>query len=267
MFDTVCNMSYNDKSLLDLFTTEEFKRDYQRYVSSMDTVSKVREFLNSIEINRDYYKLNLASNLSELKLKTIHGVLNKVTAQNLEETIQTVIDEIERDVQLVSKTVPILLEKCILQKSYIQHYLSILKTINTKYDVKQTILDQIEVYTKLFQKSDEIVNQHKEDYAKLCEKNKWADNYIGFCEMIYGLESNELICTKCEQMIQSIFEQIQRCIETNSNDTIKYVSCLYTIYIEMKQCPPESKRQLRDIQSRLKDKKIIFKIMDILELP
>lgn len=267
MFDTVCNMSFDDKSLLDLFTTEEFKRDYQEYVSSMDTVSTVRDFLNSIELNHDYYKLNLASNLSELKLKTIHGVLNKVTGQNLEETIHHVIDEIERDLHLVSKTVPILLEKCILQKSYIQHYLRILQTIDAKYNVKQAILDQIEVYTKLFQQSDEMVNQHQEDYSKLCEKNKWADNYIGFCEMIYQLESKELIHNKFEQMIQSIFEQIHTCIETKSNDVMKYVSCLYTIYVEMNQCPPESKQKLQEIQSRLKDKKIIFKIMDILELP
>ena len=267
MFDTICNMSYNDKSLQDLFTTEEFKRDYKIYTSSVDTMSTVRDFLNSIELNQDYYKLNLASNLSELKLKTIHGVLNKVTGQNLDETIHHVIDEIERDLHLVSKTVPILLEKCILQKSYIQHYLRILQTIDTKYNVKQAILDQIEVYTKLFQQSDEMVNQHQEDYAKLCEKNKWADNYIGFCEMIYQLESKELINNKFEQMIQSIFEQIHVCIETESSDVMKYVSCLYTIYVEMKQCPPESKQKLQDIQSRLKDKKIIFKIMDILELP
>ncbi len=267
MFDTLCNMSFDDKSLLDLFRTEEFKRDYQMYVSNVDTMSTIRDFLNSIELNQDYYKLNLASNLSELKLKTIHGVLNKVTGQNLDETIQHVIDEIERDLHLVSKTVPILLEKCILQKSYIQHYLSILQTIDEKYDVKQAILDQIEVYTKLFQQSDEMVNQHQEDYAKLCEKNKWADNYIGFCEMIYLLESKELIHNKFEQMIQSIFEQIHLCIKTESNDVMKYVSCLYTIYVEMKQCPPESKQKLQDIQSRLKDKKIIFKIMDILELP
>ena len=250
MFDTVCNMSFNDKSLLDLFTTEEFKRDYQEYVSSVNTVSTIRDFLNSIELNHDYYKLNLASNLSELKLKTIHGVLNKVTGQNLDETIHHVIEEMERDLQLVSKTVSILLEKCILQKSYIQHYLRILQTMDETYDVKQAILDQIEVYTKLFQQSDEMVNQHQEDYAKLCEKNKWADNYIGFCEMI-----------------QSIFEQIHTCIETKSSDVMKYVSCLYTIYVEMNQCPPESKHKLQEIQSRLNDKKIIFKIMDILELP
>ena len=61
----------------------------------------------------------------------------------------------------------------------------LLQTMDETYDVKQAILDQIEVYTKLFQQSDEMVNQHQEDYAKLCEKNKWADNYIGFCEMIY----------------------------------------------------------------------------------
>ena len=150
-------------------------------------------------------------------------------------------------------------------KSYIQHYLRILQTIDETYDVKR-ILDQIEVYTKLFQQSDEMVNQHQEDYTKLCEKNKWADNYIGFCEMIYGLESKELICNKCEQMIQSIFEQIHTSIESKSNDVMKYVSCLYTIYVEMKQCPPESKQKLQD-HSRLKDKKTIFKIMDILELP
>jgi hypothetical protein len=115
---------------------------------------------------------------------------------------------------------------------------------------------------------DIIDDIYKKQYLLLCEKNKRLDNFIGYCETIYKLEKNKLIKDKYDQMIRDIIINIQKSImEEKTDDIYKYIICLHNIYyIEEKECPENIKLELNSIKTNIKDKKILFKIMDILEL-
>ena len=72
---------------------------------------------------------------------------------------------------------------------------------------------------------------------------------------------------KCENIINIILLKINESLSKELEDeTIKYISCLYNIYSQNKSCPPEICLKLKQLKKKTKVKKIIFKIMDILDL-
>lgn len=264
-------MSLNEKVVLNLFKEEEFLNKYKEYVSSKLQDNNMIRFLNGLEINKSYYKLNIIQNISELKIKTINGYLNKLTTQNYDEIVKNILEEIKKDSELIDITISCLFEKCILQKSYMSCYIQILQTLDELYKIQEKIQKQVTIYTQLFQKmQDETVEEkYKQQYVFLCETNKLTDNYICFCETIYHLEEKKLIQNMYDQMIQTFLNKMDSCLQEdppNTKDIYKYLSCMENIYLQKECCPLEIKQHLKKIQSKIKDKKIIFKIMDIVEL-
>ena len=263
-------MSLNDKVIYNIFKDVDFLKKYEIYKEKHIKSIKMIEFLNSIDINKSYYKLNLVNTLAELKIKTINGYLNKLTSSNLNDTTEKIKLEIQKDINLIDITIKCILEKCILQKSYMKYYIDILSELNLKYDICENIRKEIDLYILLFdkQETDHIETKYKQQYLSLCEKNKITDNYICFFETIYYLESNKLLFNLYDSMMNTFFDKIDECllISSDNKNIFKYINCMSNIYIGLNFCPINIKNKFKCIKSRLKDKKIIFKIMDILEL-
>jgi hypothetical protein len=253
-----------------LLISEEFKTEYDIYIKDNKDILKIISFLDSVKLNKAYYKLNLFNNIDELKIKTINGYLNKITEINVDEIKQIIMNEIDIDPTLKNLTIHSLIEKCILQKNYSKYYIKILLDLDSKYDIKQSIDTIILSYGIMFNENitaDIIDDIYKEQYLILCEKNKRLDNYIGYTEVIYSLEKNDLLRDTYDKLIIELIEKMKVSIrEENKDDIYKYILCLYNIYMEAKSCPLEIKNELNDIKDKIKDKKILFKIMDILEL-
>jgi hypothetical protein len=264
-------MSLNGRNIINLFSDDKFLETYGEYQSNNYKLKEMIEFLNSLDINKSYYKLNIIHTLPELKIKTINGYLNKLTNKNYDEIVSNIKNEIKNDVKLIDITITCLFEKCILQKYYMTSYVNILLELNNIYDIKSNILKEVILYKQLFEKqeTETIKEKYKEKYIFLCDKNKLADNYICFCETIYHLEKKQLIENMYDKMIKTFLDKIDICLQKNpinTKDIYKYISCMENIYSKINNCPLEIKKKLQNIQSKIVDKKIIFKIMNILEL-
>ena len=259
------------KTLNDIMKSETFKKEYDIYIQENNDLLKILLFLDTIKLNKDYYKLNIVHNIDELKTKNINGFLNKLTHINIDDIYSSIIEQIDKDNILLNITISIIIEKCILQKTYSQYYIDILKKINVKYNIDAQIYTIMKSYDIMFNENvteDIIDDIYKKQYLLLCEKNKRLDNYIGYCETIYKFEKNKLILDKYDKMIIDIIINIQKSIvDEKTDDIYKYIICLHNIYyIEEKGCPENIKLELNNIKTNIKDKKILFKIMDIVEL-
>ena len=259
------------KTLNDIMKSEKFKKEYDIYIQENNDLLKILLFLDTIKLNKDYYKLNIVHNIDELKTKNINGFLNKLTHINIDDIYSSIIEQIDKDNILLNITISIIIEKCILQKTYSQYYIDILKKINVKYNIDTQIYTIMKSYDIMFNENvteDIIDDIYKKQYLLLCEKNKRLDNYIGYCETIYKFEKNKLILDKYDKMIRDIIINIKKSIiEEKTDDIYKYIICLHNIYyIEEKGCPENIKLELNNIKENIKDKKILFKIMDIVEL-
>lgn len=260
----------NDKDVIDIFKNQWYKRDFKKYLDeNRSRVNDMLKYLENVELNPNYYKVKILNNTKELKIKNINGYLNKLTSTNHDEIAKDLLREIEIDETLLKDSIEILIEKCILQKKYIKHYVDIILIIKSKYNIDVYIKNILNVHDKLF--DDQFEDQNSVNYEKqykiLCEKNKKADNLIGYCETIFLLEKHNIIKDKCENIINIILLKINESLSKELEDeTIKYISCLYNIYSQNKSCPSEICLKLKQLKQKTKVKKIIFKIMDILDL-
>lgn len=249
----------------------EFKKLYDNYVKNNSDILSKYNFLENLDINKNYYKLKIFNNIDELKIKNINGYLNRLTSQNLKEICILIDKDIKHDEKLLDPTINLLFDKCILQKTYILNYISIFKFLIKTHNSRSIIYKYINIYSKIFTNQEITPNKNVKNYTtnylELCEKNKKVDNYIGYCETIYQLELNNIINNKSDTMIYNILSEIIKLPESDKSDEIyKYICCLYNIYKTNKNCPLDIKNKLKEIKLNLKSKKIIFKIMDILEL-
>lgn len=259
--------------ILSTLKTDTFLTNYSEYLINNIEKLNAFDFLHSIEINKEYYKLNICKNINDLKIKNINGHLNKLTNMNHFEIYGQIKIDIDKNNTLLSDTIYILIDKCILQKKYIEDYLNIFINLLKDYSIQPIIYDKMKEYDNLFitkQSNLEKSKNFTDQYLQLCEKNKRCDNYIGYCELIYHLEKNNIIKNKFRIMVNNILNEIDTILNTegeqNIDEIFNYINSLNNIYSKNKSCPEEIKIRLKSIKSNIQQKKIIFKIMDILEL-
>lgn len=259
----------NLKDLNELLTSDDFLSKYQEYIKQNNHLLDNFEFLNNLEINKNYYKLNIFNKKDDIKIKTINGLLNKLSDMNLTTTIQHIIHDVRQDTSLLNLTIDCLIEKCILQQQYANNYVSILQSLDKEFHCKHNIKTYIDSYDILFnfEKNEEIEDGVRKQYELLCEKNKKTDNFIGYCFAVYKLETNQLISQKYESMLHTIVELIQKNKEENKYENVyKYICCLYTIVNEESKCQSWLRETLTELKQQIRDKKTVFKIMDILDI-
>jgi hypothetical protein len=117
-------------------------------------------------------------------------------------------------------------------------------------------------YNILF--NDRIIDDDRNDYQRLCDKNKKTDNKIGFSLLITYLEKEKVL----KGYIEKVLEPFLNCLSDVESDIELYqrllsfenISKIYFTII-----PKKYLDILRNLQDNCDSPKIRFKIMDILD--
>ena len=244
---------YSTDNLKTIYKSDLFIDKYKTYDNEYDLL----KFLNSIDLNKDYYKLKLKSNYqtkASKSLKESLELLNKLTCNNYIEISKKILCNINNDILYLY--VYHILEKIILQPIYSTEYIYIIKELDNTYDIKDIVCSNI---TKIF-KSINIEKTNNSEYDKLCNKNKLIDNLIGYYRMIIQINCIKLYNGDIINIINEIIENIKI---SDDEEQYKYLQCLQSIiktdnklhsYIDS------------DLSNHLKSKKNKFQLMDINDL-
>ena len=257
------------EEIKEIFQSEDFLKLYSEYISNKDK-DKLLDFIDNIETNKKYYRMNINKNKRYVKtttedtsvIKDINREINKLTDKNygvLKPKIVKNINSIEYIIPYVLETI---FENSILHHIYVPLYAGIIKEI--KSDSKNKIINKLcdTYYKKLF---NNVVSSNKTEYEKLCLDNKNTDNIIGFSLLIVHLEKEKIINGYLDNIINFNMESINsKAVEDQLKLLLSFQN-ISQIYFG-NEIPEKYKLILSDIKKNTKSPKIKFKIMDILDL-
>lgn len=263
-------ISYTDDDINNIINDKSFKLNYLNYKNNnKQSINKLKLFFNSLDVNKNYYKMNISSknikfknNLSSdtIIIKYINNELNKVTNNNIDDIIINITKKIDDNLTLYPLIIDNIINKCIFQLNYIDHYIKILKYLLNKSNVDIDIIINKNI-EKIYYNNIETEN----NYDNLCEFNKNIDASIGLSIFIIKLEINNIIKNYSDNIINKLFILLKN---INNDDIIyKYIISLYNIFTLLDNVNIKKyKTQLEEIKSQNISKRNKFKIMDILEL-
>ena len=222
-------------------------------------------FLDDIDINKNYYKLGIKKNKryknyknniinDTIEIKNIINTLNKLTLQNYESIINDFNFNNENILPLIVENI---IEKSLIHHKYIEIYIKFLIKLNEKYNIIKIINKYIEKYkNKLFN-----YKNNTSTYNDLCEKNINLNNIIGFSIFLTYLEKNEIINDINKIIIENIINKINI---DNVDDLYNIIVCIFNIQKIKGHIDEVYITKLNDIKNNVPSK-IKFKIMDIIE--
>ena len=246
-------------------SSSDFLEKYRVYLSKKD--DHLTNFLDSIDINKKYYRMNINKNKRYKKeitedtqlIKNINSLINKLTESNYDVLKQELLEQISVD-YLIPYIIEKLIENSIVHHIYIPLYVGILKEVTS--DKKTIILLRLcnKYHTKFFH---ENISKDKSNYVNLCNENKNIDNIIGFSLLISHLEKEDMIDNYVEKVLDPFVTNLS---SMNDIELFKMLISFYNISeIHYTIIPKKYKIILNDIKMTTKSSKIKFKIMDILK--
>jgi hypothetical protein len=256
-------MSLND--VKGLLKSHQFQEGYASYLEKRD--EKLVSFLDNIDINKKYYRMNINKNQRYKKeitndtqaIKSITSLINKITDTNYEVIKKEIISKIN-----VEYIIPYIIEKIaensIVHHIYIPLYVGILKEIDS--NKKNMIILRVcnRYYTKFFHESNVIDGDS--NYLKLCAENKTIDNIIGFSLFISYLEKESIIDDYVEKVLDPFVTNLS---SMNDIELFKMLVSFHNISkIHYTIIPNKYQTQLNNIKATTTSSKIKFKIMDIM---
>ena len=245
--------------------SEDFKVNYRDYLKKKD--NHLLEFLDNIDLNKKYYRMNINKNKRYKKettedttsIKEINSMINKITNTNYIILKKEIIQKITVD-HIIPYIIQKLVENSMIHHIYIPYYVGILKEINSPK--KKHILLKLcnKYHFEFFNENKESNNNSS--YEKLCTKNKNIDNIIGFSLFISHLEKEDIIDNFIEKVLDSYMNNL------SSKESIEMYKMLVSFEsiarIHYQIIPQRYITILRTIQQESPSSKIRFKIMDIL---
>ena len=116
--------------------SEDFKANYRDYLKKKD--NHLLEFLDNIDLNKKYYRMNINKNKRYKKettedttsIKEINSMINKITNTNYIILKKEIIQKITVD-HIIPYIIQKLVENSMIHHIYIQYYVGILKEINS----------------------------------------------------------------------------------------------------------------------------------------
>ena len=264
---------YSEDTVQTLFLNETFLNDCEDYKNSDDELIKAMKFINNIELNKKYFRLEMnkkrgykkRNNYKETDttcIKEVNSLLNKLTDKNIL-SIRTKIKEKLGDKKyLKNLIIDSILEKCIIHNAYISLYLDL---INYLYDKNNNEI--IERSTdKLYQSILNTEYKEESDYLRMCERNKKLDKLIGHSLLITELEKKKIVTGKIHPTLEHLINNLKNCNE--DEEKYKCVQCLYNIfksYYGEYILSEGYNQKLKTLIENEKTMKIKFKMMDIIE--
>tara|TARA_Y100001960_G_scaffold287470_1_gene325682 strand:+ start:3767 stop:4546 length:780 start_codon:yes stop_codon:yes gene_type:complete len=256
-------------SLVDIEETLQsldFQEKYQGYLSRKD--DHLLNFLDNIDINKKYYRMNINKNKRYKKettedtqsIKTINSLINKLTDSNYLILKKEIIEKINVD-YLIPYIIEKLVENSIVHHIYIPLYVGIIKEINSNRKDMILLRTCNKYYTKFFH--EELSQEGDSNYLKLCAENKTIDNIIGFSLFISHLEKEDIINNYVEKVLDPFVTNLS---SMNEGELFRMLVSFYNISsIHYTIIPLKYTKILNEIKSSTKSSKIKFKIMDILK--
>jgi hypothetical protein len=255
------------KVIKEYMKSDDFINMYNDYLKNKDDCLML--FLDNIDLNKKYYRMNINKNKKYTKvttedtslIKEINSMINKLTDRNYDILKHQIIEKIKIE-HIIPYIIQKLTESSMKHHIYIPLYVGILKDINC--EKKKNILIRLcnKHYTEFFYENGIQKSTSKSEYEKLCDKNKNIDNIIGFSLFISYLEKEEIIENYVEKVLDPFMNNL-------SNDDIELYKMLVSFEsisnIHYNIIPKRYKDILIHIKGHTKSSKIKFKIMDILK--
>ena len=260
-------MSY--EFIKEILESEDFFKEYQNY-NSVNERNNITNFLDNIETNKKYYRMNINKNKKYKKevtedtttIKEINGLVNRITDMNYYKIKPLIIEKIKSE-HLIPYLIENICDNAILHHKYISLYVGVLKEINSKNKVKMIMKICNKYHSKFFDKKESDVNNMS--YQELCLKNKNIDNIIGLSLFITYLEKEQIINGLIDNILEPYMDNIL-IIEDNV-EIYKMILSFYNIsqiHYKNTKIPDVYVNKLTTLKEKTKSSKIKFKIMDIL---
>ena len=264
---------YSEDTVNDLFHDEIFLKDCEDYKNSNDELTKCMKFINNIELNKKYFRLEMNKRRGYKKrqqyketdttcIKEVNSLLNKLTDKNILSIRTKIKDKLGDKIYLKNLTIDSILEKCIIHTPYISLYLDL---INYLYGIDNNNMIQSST-DKLYQSIQNIEFKEESDYLRMCERNKKLDKLIGHSLLITELEKKKIVTGKIHPALETLMENLT--VYDEDEEKYKCVQCLYNIfksYYGEYILPEGYNQKLKTLIDNEKSMKIKFKLMDILE--
>lgn len=264
---------YSESTLKDLFHNETFLKDYEDYKNSNSELMKTMDFINNIELNKKYFRLEMNKKRGYKKrnqfketdttcIKEVNSLLNKLTDKNILSIRTKIKTKLEDKNYLKNLIIDSILEKCTIHTPYISLYLDL---INYLYGTGNNEMIQTST-DKLYQTIQNIEYKEESDYLRICERNKKLDKLIGHSLLITELEKKKIVTGKIHPTLENFIKILSECDE--DEEKYKCVQCLYNIfksYYGEYILPEGYNQKLKSLIEKEKSMKIKFKMMDILE--
>ena len=250
--------------------SQDFIYMYNDYLKTKD--DSLILFIDNIDLNKKYYRMNINKNKKYVKvttedtslIKEINSMINKLTDSNYDILKPQIIKKIKFD-HIIPYIIQKLTESSMKHHIYIPLYVGILKEISS--EKKKNILIRLcnKHYTEFFHEYNSEKSTNTSDYEKLCEKNKNIDNIIGFSLFISHLEKEEII----DNYIDKVLDPFMNNLSNDEIDDIELYKMLFSFEsiskIHYQIIPKRYQGILNHIKNETKSSKIKFKIMDILK--
>ena len=256
----------------------DFLKEYEKYKTNKP-IQEFSNFLNNIQLNVKYFRLTTNNKIGKnkhyrnkniskdtLSIKEINSYLNKLTENNKKKIIQNIQTRIDNKSYLNDIIIKNILNKCILQPSYIKCYLDVLLEIYGNINNFTTIIEtNIQQIYETITKNKEEISQS--EYLDFCDKNKKLDLLIGYSILITELEKQNIIKNKIHKFLDYFLNIMEN--QDDTDEKYKSVQCLYNIfksyYEEDTELPQGFIDKLTYLKNNEKSMKIKFKLMDIIE--
>ena len=263
---------YSVESLTSLFLSDSFQSDKNKYKQTIKkNISTVIDFLNSIEINKQYYRTGIIVKNPKYKkkvgqdtlfLKSFKTSLNKLSSINYKKLTNEINTELGNKSHLYPLVIQSIFEQALLHHNYSSYYCYLIQLVSDRIPV-ELIYKQIKITKDSIQSSENTGNT---EYSKLCFTNKQLDQLIGFNIFLSELELNNIISGYVDDSIQMLISIIKN--QTIESDIYKSVMCLYSLlnsYYKTSELPESYKDSIISLKDSCKFMKIKFKYMDIIE--
>ena len=124
------NNIYSVEMIYKLFNDEKFLLEYNEYSKDNYNLNNLKKFINSIELNKKYFRLEMNKkhgykkkyknqNIGEdtLSIKEINSLLNKLTDKNILSIREKIKSKLVHKEYLTELIIESILEKCIIHTS------------------------------------------------------------------------------------------------------------------------------------------------------
>jgi hypothetical protein len=266
---------YNQETLLGIFADEAFLEEYNKYTSSNEELAELKLFINSLQLNKKYFRLEMnkkqgprkkATNMTvsgdTQSIKEINSLLNKLTDGNFLKIRGKIKLKLTDKDYLSELIIENILQKCIVHTSYIPIYIELIQYLYS--DTMNSLVEKLS--DKIFDAVSTMDISHDSEYMTMCDKNKRLDKLIGHSILITELEKTKIVCDKIQPILKNFIAVLSEC--ENIDEKYKCVQCLYNIlksYYGECRLPNIYLDELNVLISTEKSNKIKYKMMDIVE--